>query len=229
VSSRRSHNKDKLAIDRGAAAPAVIETEARRNVGGACLRVVYAPYLMPGVHYPGPPFNSDITADANLLTTEDLLRVYFWHMAKTDKQRARWQPEYPPSNTYIMSKRERLRTVQNSKRAVQKEIDRRLLEVFEGKDPRAVFKLGRRKRQGQHVDPVRNQAIAMEVLRLSRSHGLSEARAKDHVAAALSAKFGELGMKVIERALKEWRGHPAFSVANIDNYSSYLRALKMIE
>ena len=111
---------------------------------------------------------------------------------------------------------------------VHERIDLLLRRVQNGEDPRVVFRLGKRKKRGARKDVAREQNMCMEVLRLTRSQELTEARAKGLVAQAFSIHFGDIDIKTIERALAAWRNHPLFTPADVDRYSDNLRNRKLL-
>jgi hypothetical protein len=174
---------------------------------------------MPGHHQPVNPLFS---TKPELLPAELLLRLHFWHQAATAHERERWLPY---SKEVILESENLARDLETSRRAVQRAVDHRLLEILEGRDARTVFKLDPLKKKGEHLDPTRNQAMTMEVLRLTRSCGLDEKEARELVGAAFHVDPDD----VVRRAVREWRGDPRFSAFYVDRYIETLRILKLIE
>ena len=111
---------------------------------------------------------------------------------------------------------------------VHERIDDLLRRVLNDEDPRVVFKLDKRKKRGARKDVAREQNMCMEVLRLTRSQGLTEAKAKGLVAQEFATHFGNIDIKTVERALKAWRNHELFAAKYVDQYTENLRDRQLL-
>jgi hypothetical protein len=180
-------------------------------------KVVNAQFMMPGRRGAVNPL---FDLDPGKLSLEMLLRLHFWHQATTAQERARWLPYTKGSILKSF-----VRGLAASRQAVQREINRRLLQICEGCDPRTVFKFGPQKKRGEHLDPSRNQAMTMEVLRLVQTCGLGEKEACEPVGAFFSVDSED----VVRRALRKWRNDPRFSTECVRSYAESLPNLKLID
>lgn len=159
-------------------------------------------------------------------TTENLLREYFCFRTSATR-REKWQSS---AHKELRKTDTGRRVLARRRRQVQKEIDARLLAVLNGVDPRTAFKKGMRRTRGEHLSPARDQSITLEVLRLHKIHGLDESVAKQLVADAYEAQFGEsIDIRTVQAAVKKWRDSSCFSDDRLNLYVRMLRVQNLID
>ncbi len=106
---------------------------------------------------------------------------------------------------------------------LQRQVDRLLGKVVKGEDPAKVFRLEPKKRRGERKDVAREQALCLEVLRLTMLHAVRESDATDDVAGAFA-----VDVRMVQRAVKAWREDPRFSRGDISTYERSLIVRKFL-
>jgi hypothetical protein len=149
----------------------------------------------------------------------ELAREYLFYQAKDDHEREAIDAGLAEVNKQVRRSPTGRKRIEARRQEVCAEMHRRLQEMSQGKDARTVFAPDTPKQRGPQV-AIRDQAIVMEVLRLSQFEEMDESEA---IEAVCNAYSGAPDIRTIKNALKKWRDHPCFASDRVKVYADLLK------